>query len=896
MRGIRCQRLRALLDTSVQAANLGFSATAIALLLSVTQFHHPHQAHATEGSQPQQSINRQLGNEMFLATAQSGMPQNAALTDSASIAPPLRSANLPPIPTDLPPLAALEPAASQQFKLSNGLRVVMIEDHEVPVVKGQLLMLGGQRTSPKDKVGLATIAGQLQRSGGTVNHFSQALNDELEELSAVVESFAAPDATGVGFSCLKEDTRHVLGLFAEVLQQPALPQDRLQLAKSQALDFVRHMNDDTQGIPGRELEKVIYGADSPFARTPQLDQIASIQREDIQQYLQQWQRPDTAILGVLGDFDSSTMRDEIERALGDWSPAQGQPSTAAALPLPPLPEQPRGRQVWLIDLPGSSQASLASGELGVSRTDPDAPALDILSDILNGFGGSLFDQIRSRQGLAYSISGGWNTGPIDHPGLFFAGGSTASPAELLDTLGRSLENVRKNGVTEAEVQAAKSETLNSFVFNFASRSSQLLQSLGCELLGLPQDTLYRYREAIEAVTAEDAVVAASQLWCSFGQKLEAMCSTGASQLESGVLAMQYSARVMLSAGDADAIAAGICCPPIWDPPQHGRVRLRVGTQADEMLDLQFFAKRVRKARNRDAELWTTICRNMNRAVMGALLEQDETSQRNIIVTMRQTSKLDFADQPGGRPLTRAMRPGHETADDVCLVLFNDLKDHNVGFDVTPDHLERWGLSEEEAWQQAFATLDKTVTKKFRATDRDMNSDDRPGTFFRLPKANAFICWHLVKEEHLSASAREASTATAIMLPRVLRSIAKILECNIWQLILAPVDDACLLISRCDDHWSMNVLYMVAREYYTMGPRPLSKTPLQLADTLGPKTLCTFKPYAHIGQQYALRTSLLGDQHVLFAAYPLNDVQHEAFQDKLSEAEVELRMPDHLPSF
>jgi len=166
--------------------------------------------------------------------------------------------------------------------------------------------------------------------------------------------------------------------------------------------------------------------------------------------------------------------------------------------------------VLLIDRPGLTQASVAAGEPGVSLRDPDAAPLDVLSSVLNSFGGRLFNQIRSREGLAYQVSGGWNTGPVDHVGLFTAGAETAAPAQLLSALQKSLQEARTTEPTAEEVEVAREETLNSFVFNFASTASQLQRRLVYDLVGLPPDYLFRYREGIEAVTPADVLAAAQR--------------------------------------------------------------------------------------------------------------------------------------------------------------------------------------------------------------------------------------------------------------------------------------------------------------------------------------------------------------------------------------------------
>ncbi|KAK9842460.1 hypothetical protein WJX81_001228 [Elliptochloris bilobata] len=369
-------------------------------------------------------------------------------------------------------------------------------------------MRGGMRASPPDKVGLASLSTAVRRAGGSVAHPGPALDDALELRAAYIEGGAGGEATSLGFECLREDVEEVMGLFAELLLTPAMPQDKLDLAKAQVLNTLAHMNDSAAAIPRRKLAQLLYGSSSVFARQPTPAQVSALQRDDLIVHLQRWERPDAAILGVAGDFDAPAMRELVERTLGGWRVAPGQPAQPPPVPNSPLPPPPPPGRVFLVDRPGMTQAAVAMGEVGVSASDPDMAALDVLGDVLNSFGGRLFDRIRSREGLAYSVSGGFDTSPVDHPGLFVAGGETAAPAEFLSLLRASLQEAAEAAPTAAEVATAQEEALNSFVFNFASTGAQLQRSVAYALLGLPQDYLFRYKAAVEAVAPQDVLAAA----------------------------------------------------------------------------------------------------------------------------------------------------------------------------------------------------------------------------------------------------------------------------------------------------------------------------------------------------------------------------------------------------
>jgi zinc protease len=289
-----------------------------------------------------------------------------------------------------------------------------------------------------------------------------------------------------------------------------VPLDKVELFRSQALNSLAHKDDSLGAIPGRAVGKLIYGADSLWAREPTLAQMASLTRDDVATWLAEWERPDAAVLGVLGDFDSSEMRALLQRELGAWAPPPGA-GPPRVLPATPLPDQAAAAgRVFLVDRPGATQAAVAVGEVGIQMMDPDECALDVLGDVLNGFGGALFDQIRSREGLAYSVSGGWESAPPDHPGLFIAAAETARPAELLVALRRALAGAAAAPPASEDLARAKESSVNSFVFGFASNAAQLRRTATFELLGIPQDYPFTYQRRMAAVTAADVQAAAAR--------------------------------------------------------------------------------------------------------------------------------------------------------------------------------------------------------------------------------------------------------------------------------------------------------------------------------------------------------------------------------------------------
>jgi zinc protease len=405
-----------------------------------------------------------------------------------------------------PALPEIKVPAYTRFQLNNGMIVYLMEDRELPLVSGSALVRVGDRWEPADKIGLAGITGSVLRSGGTKKHSPDELNQLLEQRAASVETSVGGVSGSASFNCLTKDLPEVFSLFAEVLREPAFPQDKLELAKTQVKGDISRRNDDPDTIAGREFQKLMYGENSPYARTVEYSTVNNISREDLQSFYQQYFHPNNIILGVVGDFDSKTMRQLIESKFGDWQKNN-------QLKVPALPEvsQAKTGGIFLVNQPQMTQSYVQMGHIGGLLNNPDYPALDVMSGVLNGFGGRLFNQVRSRQGLAYSVYGVWSP-RFDYPGVFVAGGQTRSDATVpfIQSILTEIKRIQTEPVTPEELALAKDSVLNSFVFNFQKPVQTLSRLIRYEYYGYPPDFLFRYQRNVEATTAADVQRVARQ--------------------------------------------------------------------------------------------------------------------------------------------------------------------------------------------------------------------------------------------------------------------------------------------------------------------------------------------------------------------------------------------------
>jgi zinc protease len=163
----------------------------------------------------------------------------------------------------------------------------------------------------------------------------------------------------------------------------------------------------------------------------------------------------------------------------------------------------------LVDQPQLTQSYVQVGQLGGQLDNPDVFALYVMNGVLNGLGGKLFNELRSRQGLAYSVYAFWNP-EYDYPGLFVAGGQTRSETTVpfVQAIFSEISKLCTTVVTPAELAYAKDSILNSFVFNFQDPAQTLSRLMRYEYYGYPQDFIFRYQRAVKATTAVDVQRAA----------------------------------------------------------------------------------------------------------------------------------------------------------------------------------------------------------------------------------------------------------------------------------------------------------------------------------------------------------------------------------------------------
>ena len=399
------------------------------------------------------------------------------------------------------PLPEIELPEYERYELDNGMVVYLLEDRDLPLIGGTAIVRTGSRYEPANKVGLAQLTGTVMRSGGTQDHSAAELNSILEQKAASVETSIDTTSGTASFNTLTEDFDTVFPLFAEVLRQPAFAPEKLAIARNQQQGAIARRNDDPGEIASREFNKVLYGETSPYARTTEYETLDNIDREAVIDFYQTYFRPDNIILGIVGDFEVDEMIDRVEETFGDW-----QVDTSLPPLEPPAASQKYDSGLFAVDRPQQTQSSILIGHIGGQFDNPDYPSLSVLNGVLNGFGGRLFNEVRSRQGLAYSVYGYWSPS-YDFDGMFIAGGQTQTDntVPFIRSAIGEIEKLRTKLVTEKELANAKDSILNSFVFNFQNPSQTLSRLMRYEYFDYPEDFIFEYQDRVQSTTREDVL-------------------------------------------------------------------------------------------------------------------------------------------------------------------------------------------------------------------------------------------------------------------------------------------------------------------------------------------------------------------------------------------------------
>jgi zinc protease len=381
--------------------------------------------------------------------------------------------------------------------LQNGVRLLVKEHHDVPVVALQAVVLGGLLFEDQTNTGINNfLAGLLTR--GSERFSRQELAEAVESLAGSIRGFSGRNSLGLAGSFLST-TRvdNAVGIFLETLLHPTFPSEEVEKRRRELLLSLKNREDDLAQIAFDLFYQTIFTT-HPY-RFPVLgveETIRALERDQLAEYYRQLLNPAQLVVSVVGDVSTDQIVDQFQAALESLPASQGM----AALP----PHEPRPTTIRTAHKNvEKQQAHLVLGFQGVALSDPDRYPLKVLEAILSRQGGRLFYELREQRALAYSVTAFGVEGLA--PGVLgvYVGTDPGKVDEATTAARAELKRVQEEFVDPSELEQAQKYLTGSYEISLQSNSAQCEEMGFNEVYGLGYDNGRRYLAAINAVTAED---------------------------------------------------------------------------------------------------------------------------------------------------------------------------------------------------------------------------------------------------------------------------------------------------------------------------------------------------------------------------------------------------------
>jgi zinc protease len=409
-----------------------------------------------------------------------------------SQAEPFRSqapAPLPPHPITIP--------APRETVLANGLSIVVVEDHRLPLVNYRLAFRVGTAFDPPQVPGLTDLlAGLLPE--GTESRTSREIAEEVARMGASLSAGANSDYTIVAASALSHFNEQILDLMAEVVLEPSFPENEVELAKQNTKESLRQQRAQPSFLASEMVSRVMFG-EHPYAIVaPTPESIDRTSRAEFVRFHRVNFVPNNAVFIVVGDVNYERIIQKLESLFSTW---QRGADLVTNFPAPPVRTK---RTAYLVDRRGSAQSNIVIANSGIVRTSPDYFPMLLMHTVLGANASSrLFMNLREEKGYTYGAY--TNLDARRTAGTFRATAEVRSPVtgDSLKEFFYELNRIRTDLVSDKEISDAKSYLTGVFPIRLETQEGLTDQLVQIKMLNLPGDYLQHYRDRVQAVTVAE---------------------------------------------------------------------------------------------------------------------------------------------------------------------------------------------------------------------------------------------------------------------------------------------------------------------------------------------------------------------------------------------------------
>lgn len=389
--------------------------------------------------------------------------------------------------------------------LPNGIKLLMAENHALPIVSMYSMFQYGSRYENDAQAGKASLLGDMLDEG-THTRTAQEIALAVEETGARLGAFAGYSRAGAQMSALAEDFPTLLGLTADLFMNCAFPEDRFLQRKKQRLAQLKNRDDDARTLAADAFDELIYGTHPAHRPTVgYAETVAALTVEDLKADYAKFFVPNNLTIAVVGDISFDAMTDLITKTFADWQPDEN-------FELPTIGDVTRQTEPLdrFIRKDDKEQIHIYLGHLGVKRSNPDFYPLLVMDVILGnspGMTSRIPRILRDEQGLAYTTYASITSTAGTDTGRFTAyiGTSPENREQALAGLRAEIERITVEPVSEEELAMAKAYLTGSFVFSFETNGQVAMFMIEAEVHKLGFDFPERYPDLINAVTVEDVL-------------------------------------------------------------------------------------------------------------------------------------------------------------------------------------------------------------------------------------------------------------------------------------------------------------------------------------------------------------------------------------------------------
>lgn len=407
------------------------------------------------------------------------------------------------LPPNVPPPEAVSFHMPAVHQLPNGLRVVLVERHDVPIVRLYAIIQAGAEADPAGLPGTATmVAGLLPE--GTKHRNAYQIAQAVDQAGGSIDTGAGWDQSYANVSVLSDHKARAFDLLADLLVRPALAPDEVERIRRQTLSALDVVDRDPSYVADMVMRRLLFaGTDYAHSEDGTRSSVERITRKDLVDFHARYYVPSRTILAVVGDITEPQCLRLVRRFLGGWK--NGPTITRVPRIQHPVP---RGRQVVVVNKPDAVQTEIRVANLGVQRSSPDYFALSIANQILGGPAANrLFEVLRTRNGLVYGASSDLDC--YTSLGAWVAKTSTRSTETIKATemvLGQ-IARMRDRPVQHWELQNARDYLVGNEALQFESASQVANQVLEMMLYHLPRDYWNRFPQRVRSLTVDDVLSA-----------------------------------------------------------------------------------------------------------------------------------------------------------------------------------------------------------------------------------------------------------------------------------------------------------------------------------------------------------------------------------------------------